>query len=129
MIQGLSALETITLFVEDVAGARRFYETVFGRAVVYEDAVSTVFQFDNLMVNLLQSSEAGEVVGPRPVGGRDAGPRMLLTIRVTNVDAVCEELRVNGVELLNGPVDRPWGRRTAAFSDPAGNVWEVAQEL
>ena len=129
MIQGLSALETITLFVEDLADARKFYETVFGRAVVYEDAVSTVFQFDNLMVNLLQSSEAGEVVGPRPVGGRDAGPRMLLTIRVTNVDAVCDELRAIGVELLNGPVDRPWGRRTAAFSDPAGNVWEVAQEL
>ena len=129
MIQGLSALETITLFVEDLADARKFYETVFGRAVVYEDAVSTVFQFDNLMVNLLQSSEAGEVVGPRPVGGRDAGPHMLLTIRVTNVDAVCDELRAIGVELLNGPVDRPWGRRTAAFSDPAGNVWEVAQEL
>jgi uncharacterized glyoxalase superfamily protein PhnB len=31
--------------------------------------------------------------------------------------------------LLNGPIDRPWGRRTAAFADPAGHLWEVAQEL
>jgi len=35
----------------------------------------------------------------------------------------------HGVTLLNGPVDRPWGRRTAAFADPSGNVWEVAQIL
>jgi uncharacterized glyoxalase superfamily protein PhnB len=30
---------------------------------------------------------------------------------------------------VNGPVDRPWGRRTAAFADPAGHAWEVAQLL
>ena len=33
-----------------------------------------------------------------------------------------------GVELLNGPMDRPWGIRTAAFADPAGHIWEIAQE-
>ena len=38
-------------------------------------------------------------------------------------------LVAHGVTLLNGPVDRPWGRRTAAFADPSGNVWEVAQIL
>jgi catechol 2,3-dioxygenase-like lactoylglutathione lyase family enzyme len=32
------------------------------------------------------------------------------------------------VELLNGPIDREWGVRTAAFADPDGHVWEVAQE-
>lgn len=34
-----------------------------------------------------------------------------------------------GVELLNGPMDREWGVRTACFADPAGNVWEIAQVL
>jgi hypothetical protein len=29
---------------------------------------------------------------------------------------------------VNGPVDRPWGRN-AAFADPAGHAWEVAQLL
>ena len=36
--------------------------------------------------------------------------------------------RARGVELLNGPLDREWGVRTAAFADPDGHVWEVAQE-
>ena len=34
--------------------------------------------------------------------------------------------RYRGATLLNGPIDRPWGIRTAAFRDPAGHVWELA---
>jgi uncharacterized glyoxalase superfamily protein PhnB len=42
---------------------------------------------------------------------------------------VISELEQHSVKLINGPVDRPWGRRTAAFADPAGHVWEIAQVL
>ena len=31
--------------------------------------------------------------------------------------------------LLNGPVDRDWGMRTASFADPDGHIWEIAQQL
>lgn len=129
MITGLNALEVITLFVEDLPATRRFYEAVFGQPLVFEDAVSAAYRFDNLIINLLQTSEAGEVVEPRPVALATAGARMLLTIKVSDVDATCQALSDQGVALLNGPIDRPWGRRTAAFADPAGNVWEIAQDL
>ncbi len=33
------------------------------------------------------------------------------------------------VELLNGPVNREWGMRTAGFTDPDGHIWEIAQKL
>lgn len=46
-----------------------------------------------------------------------------------DVDAVCAELTGHGVELLNGPVNRPWGVRTASFTDPGGHIWEIAQDL
>jgi uncharacterized glyoxalase superfamily protein PhnB len=26
-------------------------------------------------------------------------------------------------------MNREWGKRTASFTDPAGNIWEIAQEL
>jgi len=42
---------------------------------------------------------------------------------------VCAELAAHGVELLNGPVNRPWGRRTASFTDPGGHIWEIAEDL
>lgn len=129
MIPQLNALEVITLFVGDLGAARRFYAQVFSWIVVYEDDVSVVMKLQNVMINLLKRSEAQELVAPLELPAKSAGTTMLLTIRVDNVDEVCAELREHGVPLLNGPVDRPWGRRTAAFSDPDGNMWEVAQVL
>src|SRR5947209_8682465 len=41
----------------------------------------------------------------------------------------CAELATRGVGLLNGPMNREWGMRTAAFTDPDGHIWEIAQEL
>ena len=37
--------------------------------------------------------------------------------------------RRKGVQLLNGPIDREWGKRTAAFADPDGHVWEIAAKI
>lgn len=129
MIKGLSKIEVITVFAEDLAATRAFYETVFGLEVVYADEASAVVRLDNLMINVLRAERAGMLIEPQPVGPPENGARLLITIQVEDADAVCEELRQHGVTILNGPVDRPWGRRTAAFADPAGNMWEIAQHL
>jgi catechol 2,3-dioxygenase-like lactoylglutathione lyase family enzyme len=120
---GISA---ITLFVEDLEAARRFYREVFGLAVVYEDDASAVFRFGSVLVNLLRVSEAPELIAPATVADPDVGARFQLTIDVDDVDATCTELVARGAVLLNGPIDRPWGVRTAAFRDPGGHIWEVA---
>ena len=44
-----------------------------------------------------------------------------------DVDAMCAELTSRGVQLLNGPIDRPSGVRTASFKDPGGHIWEIAK--
>jgi catechol 2,3-dioxygenase-like lactoylglutathione lyase family enzyme len=129
VIKALSEIEVITLFVENLKSAKEFYQHVFGLAVVFQDDVSVVMKLKNLMINLLQVSAAHELIEPAAVAGPEVGSRLLLTIKVEDANAVCAELERHGVKLLNGPVDRPWGRRTAAFADPAGNVWEIAQEL
>jgi catechol 2,3-dioxygenase-like lactoylglutathione lyase family enzyme len=121
--------EIITLFVEDLEATRHFYRTVFEPKLIYEDDVSCVLAFGGVMINLLRSSQAPGLVSPAKVAPASAGASMLLTLQVPDVDAVCAGLQGRGVTLLNGPQDRPWGRRTAAFADPAGHVWEVAQVL
>lgn len=121
-----TGIGAITLFVEDLGAAKEFYARAFGVPLVFEDDTSAVFNFGNTIVNLLSADEADELIKPRPVGGSESGSRMQLTINVTDVDAVCAALAERGVKLLNGPIDRPWGVRTAAFEDPAGHVWEVA---
>lgn len=120
-------IAAITLFVEDPAAAKRFYQEVFGLPIVFEDEVSAVFEFRGTLVNLLQSSEAPELVAPASVAPADAGVRFQFTLTVDDVDATCDKLKSGGVELLNGPIDRPWGIRTASFRDPGGHVWEIAK--
>ena len=129
MIEALNEIEVITLFVPDLEKAKAFYRTVFGLPVVYEDANCAVMKFGGLMINLLERSHAPELVTPKAIAKPGAAPSALLTIKVADVDSVCRQLKEHGVALLNGPIDRPWKRRTAAFEDPAGNVWEIAQIL
>ncbi|HET7531985.1 MAG TPA: VOC family protein [Nocardioidaceae bacterium] len=117
----------ITLFVEDLEAARHFYREVFGLPVAFEDDSSAVFKFGDTLVNLLRTEAAHELIEPAVVASPDGGSRMQFTIEVSDVDAMCETLAERGVKLLNGPMERPWGIRTASFADPAGHIWEIAQ--
>jgi lactoylglutathione lyase len=120
-------IAAITLFVEDLAAAKRFYSDVFQLPVFFEDDNSTVFKFGDTLVNLLEASEAPALIAPAKVATPDAGVRFQFTLGVDDVDAMADELKSRGVELLNGPMDRPWGIRTASFRDPGGHIWEIGR--
>jgi len=122
-------IEDITLFVEDLEQSRLFYQDVFGLQVIFEDESSAVFRFENTLINLLNIAAARELIEPGVVAGPGVGSRFQLTIPVDDVDAECAELKSHGVELLNGPMNRVWGVRTASFADPSGHIWEFAQRL
>ncbi len=123
-VQGIYA---ITLFVEDLQISKQFYEKVFGLPLVFEDMHSAVFKFGETLINLLHISQADELVAPATVASQAAGVRHVFTIAVDDVDSMCAELTRRGVVLLNGPMDRPWGIRTASFQDPGGHIWEIAK--
>jgi catechol 2,3-dioxygenase-like lactoylglutathione lyase family enzyme len=122
-----TGLFAITLFVEDLQAAKQFYLRVFSLPVDFEDDNSAVFKFGDTLINLLKTTAARELVEPAQVARREAGHRFVFTIKVDDVDALCAALTARGVELLNGPLDRPWGVRTASFVDPGGHIWEIAK--
>jgi len=119
-------IAAITLFVEDLAAAKQFYQHVFDLPVHFEDPHSAVFKFGDTLINLLIVGQASELIGPAAVATREAGARFQFTLEVDDVDAMCERLAERGVQLLYGPMDRPWGPRTASFVDPGGHIWEIA---
>jgi lactoylglutathione lyase len=125
----LEKVGAITLFVEDAARSKEWYAKVFERPLAFEDDVSAAFQFGNMIVNLLAVGEAHGLIEPAAVGASGAGARFQFTIWVADVDAACVELRTKGIDLINGPIDRVWGQRTACFADPDGHIWEIAQSL
>ena len=121
------AIGAITLFVEELDTTKQFYQTTFELPVVFEDANSAVFKIGGTLINLLKIECANELVEPARVAQRDAGSRQVFSIEVDDVDAMCAKLAARGVRLLNGPMDRPWGIRTASFQDPAGHIWEIGK--
>jgi lactoylglutathione lyase len=125
----LKSVGAITMFVENPRRSQSFYEEVFDLSAIYEDEDSAGFKFDNTIINLLRIPAARELIDPGTVASREAGSRFQLTIWVDDADAVCAELATRGVELLNGPMNREWGMRTASFTDPDGHIWEIAQKL
>jgi catechol 2,3-dioxygenase-like lactoylglutathione lyase family enzyme len=127
--ESLKSVGAITLFVDDVRRSQAFYEKTFDLPTLLEDEDAAAFKFENTIVNLLQVRAAHELIAPAPVAAREAGSRLQLTIWVEDTDAVCAELASRGVELLNGPINREWGLRTATFMDPDGHIWEVAAKI
>ena len=119
----------ITLFVADPQSSKAFYARALDRESIWEEGNSVVFELDNgTMINLLQRGEPVDtLLGPVPAA--EPGASFLLTVWVDDCDAAVAAMIERGVSFDLGPVDRPWGVRTAAFRDPDGFVWEIAQQL
>ena len=118
----------LTLFVADPQESKAFYGRVFGAQPIFEDDNSVAVQFDNLVLNFLKRGAAVEnLLGPVPAA--EPGASFLSTVWVEDADAACAELERRGVTIAHGPLDRPWGLRTASFADPDGYLWEVGAKL
>jgi len=44
-----------------------------------------------------------------------------------DVDGAFERMRESGAEVLQEPIDQPWGPRDCAFRDPSGNTVRILQ--
>jgi catechol 2,3-dioxygenase-like lactoylglutathione lyase family enzyme len=120
------SISAISLFVGDLDASRTFYQRVFGLPVHFADADSVVFRLGDTLINLLIERAVPEVIAPASLAPPGAGAQFQFTVNVDDVDGTCATLTGRGVELLNGPMDRPWGIRTASFEDPDGYIWEIA---
>ena len=75
---GISA---ITLFVDDLEAAKEFYDRAFGIPIYFQDPNSAVYNFGNTLINLLQSTEAPDLIAPAAVAPAEAGARVQFTDR------------------------------------------------
>jgi predicted enzyme related to lactoylglutathione lyase len=51
----------------------------------------------------------------------------MIMFRVDDLDGVFEKVRASGAEVLQEPMDQPWGPRDSAFRDPSGNMVRISQ--
>ena len=54
---------------------------------------------------------------------------LAIFLQVDNLDKVFESLRAAGTEILQEPIDQPYGVRDAGVRDPSGNHLRLSQPL
>ncbi|HEY9524221.1 MAG TPA: VOC family protein [Thermopolyspora sp.] len=129
------ALRYCHITVNDVDESLAFYRDALGLDV-RNDVASGGFRW----VTLGSATQPElEIVLSEPHAGRsqadgDALQELLtkgvlpMTVFSTDdLDATFERVRASGAEVLQEPIDQPWGPRDSAFRDPSGNMVRIQQ--
>ena len=123
-------IDATVLFVQDLAQCTTFYRDTLEFQVIESDPNSVSFRLGDRYFLLLKVSAAASLLNVEANTLKtEGGPRMLLAAGVEDVDADYEALKVKGVTFLRPPTSQPWRLRTAHFTDPEGNIWEINQPI
>lgn len=130
------ALHYCHITVHDLDEALAFYRDGLGLDV-HQDVGSGVAR----RVTLVGAAQPGlEFVLSVPHAGRsqaegDAlqdlltqGILPMIVFSTDDLDATFERVRASGAEVLQEPIERPWGPRDSAFRDPSGNTVRITSD-
>ncbi len=123
----MNFLGSVILYVRDLDASISFYRDVLGVPFKFSEHDYAEFATEGSRLGLYERGRLPELIGDAAL--EEAGPAAEILFLVSDVDAEANRLRSLGVEILTGPVDRPWGHRTVHLLDPDGHVVEVAQEI
>jgi catechol 2,3-dioxygenase-like lactoylglutathione lyase family enzyme len=129
------SLQYCHITVNDLDESLAFYRDALGLEV-RNDVASDGFRW----VTLGSTAQPGlEIVLSEPHAGRpqadgDAlqelltkGVLPMIVFRADDLGAAFEKVRASGAEVLQEPIDQPWGPRDCAFRDPSGNTVRISQ--
>jgi lactoylglutathione lyase len=118
-------VDYVIQYVESLSRSVAFYRDMIGLRVRIAGDGYVEFEMENTKFSLFERAKLPELIG-REGGNPPCGEIGFL---IDDVNAEAERLRGLGVEILSGPVDRPWRERTLHIADPDGNIIEFAQKL
>jgi uncharacterized protein len=116
----------ITLGARDLARARAFYEALGWTTRAAPDDDVVFFQAGGMVVALWDRRELAEDSGVEDGGGWGGITPAHNVRSPAEVDAVIEEARAAGANIVREPAETFWGGYSAAFVDPEGHPWEIA---
>ena len=122
-------ISLVTLGVGDIARSRRFYEALGWRALDGPEGVF-FFQLPGMMFALWSRDELAKDAGLSPARAQPGGfSGLALAYNArerADVDAVMQEAKKAGGDILKPAADTAWGGYSGYFADPDGHLWEVA---
>ena len=119
-------ISLVTRGVDDLARARRFYESLGWSSGSAESGDVVFFQAGGMILGLWGRAELEADSGVPDKGGF-GGVTLAHNVRSpAEVDAVIEQARAAGGQVTREPAETFWGGYSGAFADPDGHPWEVA---
>ncbi|WP_431277539.1 VOC family protein [Leifsonia poae] len=129
------SLQYYHVTVNDPEEALTFYRDALGL-----DIVQDVSSGGHRWITLGSADRPGtQIVLSDPHAGRSQadgdtiqelltkGVMPMVVFNTDDIDGTFEQLRASGAEVLQEPIDQPWGPRDAAFRDPSGNMVRILQ--
>jgi len=108
----------ITFYISDLARAAKFYEETLGLEKKYEYSSYVGFECGGLEIGLIPKAKEKQRISPTSPS---------VEFLVDDVNRMYNELKSKGVRFIEELHDEPWGGRQATFTDPDGNILEIAQ--
>jgi catechol 2,3-dioxygenase-like lactoylglutathione lyase family enzyme len=124
----IDRLDHLVLTVANIGASCAFYRRVLGMTIVAFGNGRTALSFGNQKINLHLAGKEFEPHAHRPM----PGSADLCFITATPLDAAMAHVRGEGVEILEGPVDRTGATgpmRSFYFRDPDSNLIEVSNYI
>jgi uncharacterized protein len=119
-------ISLLTLGVRDLGRSRAFYEALGWTTGADPDDDVVFFRSGGMVLALWDRVKLAEDSGVEDSGSW-GGMTLAHNVRSPEeVDAVVEEARAAGANIVREPAETFWGGYSAAFTDPDGHPWEIA---
>jgi lactoylglutathione lyase len=124
----INTISATLLFVRDFEASVKFYRDTLGFPAHDGTEDFMAFSVGDKTLAILQIDSVAKMISAEAVQPlvKDAPPRFLMAVFMDDADKAYEELKAKGVHFIKPPTTQPWGQRTAYFTDPDGNIWEIS---
>ena len=121
-------LSVVTLGDKDLQAAIDFYSKTLGwEQMPWDSDAVAFFKLNGVVLSLFPSGALAKDAQVSAEGGGFKQFTLAYTTRTKEeVDQIIADLQEKGVEIVKQPEEVFWGGYSAYFSDPDGNLWEVA---
>ncbi|KKU87821.1 hypothetical protein A3A64_01955 [Candidatus Gottesmanbacteria bacterium RIFCSPLOWO2_01_FULL_48_11] len=120
-------LEWILLITDQYTAMTMFYKETLGFPIARDvpEEEFTQFKLKNCNLAIYGKRFVEKLLGKERIG--TPGGAIYSFGESDSIDLQYQQLRDKGVQFIKEPETQPWGQRTAYFTDPDGNIWEIQQ--
>jgi catechol 2,3-dioxygenase-like lactoylglutathione lyase family enzyme len=120
-------IEWIILITDHYKESRLFYHDLLDLPIIHETPEEEFCQFklDNCFLAIYGKKFITPLIGKNRIG--KSASAIYSFGKSPDIDHEYQQLKAKGVQFFKKPQTQSWGQRTAYFTDPDENIWEIQQ--